>query len=348
MKAAVMYAFGKPLELTAVPDPAPVTGGVVIQVGATGVCRSDWHAWQGHDPTIKLPHILGHELAGTVAALGEGVTGWQIGERVTVPFCCGCGHCEMCREGSTHICHNEYQPGFSGWGSFAEYVALPYAEANLVRLSESLSFAEGASLGCRFMTAFHALTAQGGVRAGQWVAVHGCGGVGLSAVMIAAALGARVIALDIDAEKLTAAAALGAEHTVLSHTGLSGHPVREIVELTGGGAQVSLDALGSAATCRNSVRCLRKKGRHVQVGLLLGEGKPVALPLGEVIAKELEVVGSHGMPARSYPALLELITSGVVSPQKLIAKTIPLAEAGAELAAMGSFAQRGVTVIDRL
>ncbi len=341
MKAAVIHTFREPLTLTTLPDPTPPAGGVVIQVEATGVCRSDWHAWQGHDPTIRLPHVPGHEFAGKIAELGRGVTGWQIGERVTVPFCCGCGRCEMCAEGSTHLCHYEYQPGFSGSGSFAEYVALPYAETNLVRLPDTLESVTAASLGCRFMTAFHALTAQGRVTAGQWVAVHGCGGVGLSAVMIAASLGARVIAVDIDAEKLTAARALGAEHTILSI-----HPVEEILELTGGGARVSLDALGSASTCRNSVRCLRKKGRHVQVGLLLGEGKPVALPLGEVISKELEVVGSHGMPARSYPELLALIISGVLHPQRLIAKTIPLAEAGAELGAMGSFAQRGVTVIE--
>ena len=340
MKAAVMHAFAEPLELTTVPDPVPPRGGVVLKVEATGVCRSDWHAWQGHDRAVTLPHVPGHELAGTIAELGQGVTGWTVGERVTVPFCCGCGHCRMCAEGATHLCDNEYQPGFSGWGSFAEYVSLPYAETNLVRLPETLGFVEAASLGCRFMTAFHALTAQGRVTAGQWVAVHGCGGVGLSAVMIAAALGGRVVAVDIDAEKLTAARALGAEHVILS-TG----PVKEILELTEGGAHISLDALGSAATCRNSVRCLRKKGRHVQVGLLIGEGKPVPIPFSEVISKELEVVGSHGMPAHSYPALLELITAGVLSPQKLLAKTISLAEAGAELGAMGSFAQRGVTVI---
>jgi len=158
--------------------------------------------------------------------------------------------------------------------------------------------------------------------------------------MIAAALGCRVIAVDIDAEKLELARTLGAEQTVNSEG-----PVKEIQELTGGGAQVSLDALGSAATCRNSVQCLRKKGRHVQVGLLIGEGKPVPLPLGEVISKELEILGSHGMPAHAYPEMLKMIVSGVLSPQKLISKTVTLAEAGAELAAMGEFAQRGVTVI---
>ena len=341
MQAAVMHAFREPLVLETVPNPTPPDGGVVIKVEACGVCRSDWHALMGHDRAIKLPHVPGHELAGTVAEVGRGVTGWAVGERVTVPFCCGCGGCEMCAEGHSHLCHNEYQPGFSGWGAFAEYVAVPYAETNLVRLPETLGFVEAASLGCRFMTAFHALTAQGRVQAGEWVAVHGCGGVGLSAVMIAAALEGLVIAVDIDAEKLAFAESLGAEHTVLSRG-----PVREIRELTGGGAHVSVDALGSAATSRNSVRCLRKKGRHVQVGLLIGEGKPVPLPLGEVISKELEIYGSHGMPAHAYPEMLEMIVSGALSPQKLIAKTVTLAEAGAELAAMGTFAQRGVTVID--
>lgn len=341
MNAAVMHAFREPLALTTVPDPTPPEGGVVIRVEACGLCRSDWHAWMGHDKTIRLPHVPGHELSGTIAELGRDVTGWRVGERVTVPFCCGCGRCETCAEGASHLCDHEYQPGFTGWGAFAEYVAVPYAETNLVRLPEALGFVEAASLGCRFMTAFHALTAQAKLSAGEWVAVYGCGGVGLSATMIAAALGGRVIAVDIDAEKLELARALGAEHVVCS-----AQPVAEVRELTGGGAHVSLDALGSAATCRNSVRSLRKKGRHVQVGLLIGEAKPVPLPLGEVISKELEIYGSHGMPARRYPQLLEMIVSGALSPEKLIAKTVTLAEAGAELAAMGGFAQRGVTVIE--
>lgn len=340
MRAALFNAFRESLAVTTVPDPVPPEGGVVVRVEACGICRSDWHAWMGHDPTVRLPHVPGHELAGTIAEIGHGAKGFTVGERVTVPFCCGCGACPTCREGHLHLCDNEYQPGFSGWGAFAEYVALPYAVTNLVRLPDGLGFAEAASLGCRFMTAFHALTSQAKVRPGEWVAVHGCGGVGLSAVMIAAALGCRVIAVDIDAEKLATAAVLGAVHTVLS-----AQPVKEIQALTEGGAHVSLDALGSAATSRNSVRSLRKKGRHVQVGLLIGEGKPVPLPLSEVISKELEIYGSHGMPAHAYPEMLELIASGMLEPKKLIAKTVGLEDAGAELVAMGEFIQRGVTVI---
>ena len=332
-----MRAFGEPLRVEDVPDPQPPADGVVVAVRATGVCRSDWHGWMGHDPAITLPHVGGHELAGEVVAVGPEVRGFAVGDRVTVPFCCGCGTCEPCRQGWTQICDVDFQPGFTAWGSFAELVALPRADLNLVRLPESLGFVEAASLGCRFMTAFAAL---GGVAAGDWVAVHGCGGLGLSAVMIARALGASVVAIDIDPETLELARSLGAAEVVTDD------PVARVHAITGGGAHVSLDALGSAATCRNSIRSLRKRGRHVQVGLLLEDEREVAIPMDRVIAYELELRGVHGMAVGRYDALLRLVESGAVEPGRLIGRTIGLDDAGAELAAMGSFAQRGVTVIE--
>jgi alcohol dehydrogenase len=337
MKALLYREFGGPLSVEEVPDPQPPADGVVVAVRATGVCRSDWHGWMGHDPAITLPHVGGHELAGEVVAAGPEVRGFAIGDRVTVPFCCGCGTCEPCRQGWTQICDVDFQPGFTAWGSFAELVALPRADLNLVRLPESLGFVEAASLGCRFMTAFAAL---GGVAAGDWVAVHGCGGVGLSAVMIARALGASVVAIDIDAETLELARSLGAAEVVTDD------PVARVHEITDGGAHVSLDALGSATTCRNSIRSLRKRGRHVQVGLLLEDEREVAIPMDRVIAYELELRGVHGMAVRRYDALLRLVESGAVDPGRLIGRTIGLEDAGAELAAMGSFTQRGVTVIE--
>src|SRR3954468_2287026 len=264
MRAAVMHAFTQPLSVETVPDPAPAPGGVVVEVRATGVCRSDWHGWMGHDPTIALPHVPGHELCGEVVEVGSAVRGWEVGDRVTVPFCCGCGVCEPCRLGETQICERDVQPGFTIWGSFADLVALPRADLNLVQVPEALTDVEAASLGCRFMTAWSALHVHAGVRAGEWVAVHGCGGVGLAAVMIASAAGASVIAVDIDQRKLARARELGAAET------FDADPVDAIRSLTGGGAQVSIDALGSAATAANSVRCLRRRGRHIQVGLLLG------------------------------------------------------------------------------
>jgi alcohol dehydrogenase len=343
MRAALMHAFGEPLRVEAVPDPAPPADGVVVAVEATGVCRSDWHGWMGHDPAISLPHVPGHELAGVVAAAGPDVHAFAIGDRVTVPFCCGCGRCEPCRQGWTQICDVDFQPGFTAWGSFAELVALPRADLNLVRLPESLAFVEAASLGCRFMTAFAAVTEHGRVAAGDWVAVHGCGGVGLSALMIATALGAAVVAVDVDPQTLELARSLGAAAVVDAR---AGDPAAAVAELTGGGAHVSFDALGSAATCRASILSLRKRGRHVQVGLMLEDDRNAALPIDRVIAYELELRGVHGMAVGRYDALLRLIASGAVEPARLIGRTIGLDGAGAELAAMGDFAQRGVTVVE--
>jgi alcohol dehydrogenase len=339
MRAAIYRAFGGPIEIESVPDPEPPADGVVVAVRATGVCRSDWHGWMGHDPAITLPHVPGHELAGVVAAAGPEVRGYAPGDRVTVPFCCGCGRCDPCRHGHTQICDADFQPGFTAWGSFAELVALPRADLNLVRLPEELGFDEAASLGCRFMTAFAALTEHGRVGAGDWVAIHGCGGVGLSAVMVARALGASVIAVDVEPATLELARSLGATETVEARD-----PVAAIHDVCGG-AHVSVDALGSAATCRNSVLSLRKRGRHVQVGLLLEDEREVALPMDRVIGYELELRGVHGMAVGRYDALLRLVESGAVEPARLIGRTIGLEEAGAELAAMGTFAQRGVTVV---
>ena len=192
MKAAIYRQFGEPLSIEKVPDPEPMAGGVVISVKATGLCRSDWHGWMGHDPGIRLPHVPGHELAGVVEAVGAEVVSWKPGDRVTLPFVCGCGACPQCDSGNQQVCDKQFQPGFTHWGSFAEYVAIDYAEVNLVRLPDELDFVTAASLGCRFVTSFRAVVDQGQVSAGQWVVVHGCGGVGLSAIVIATAGGFRL------------------------------------------------------------------------------------------------------------------------------------------------------------
>ena len=342
MRAAVFREFGGPLTVEDVPDPAPPADGVVVEVGATGICRSDWHAWIGHDPDVSPPHVPGHELAGTVVAAGSEVRGDWVGARVTVPFCLGCGRCAPCMAGETQICDFDYQPGFTGPGSFAQYVALPHADLNLVRLPESLGFVEAAALGCRFMTAYAAVTVHGRPGEGDWVAVHGCGGVGLSAVMVAVAAGARVAAVDVDPAKLELARELGAEVAIDAR---AGDPAAAVVEATGGGAHVALDALGSAATCAASVGSLRKRGRHVQVGLMLGDERSVPVPMSRVISHELELAGVHGMAVRHYPGLLDAIAAGRLDPARLVGATVALAEAGDELAAMSRFARHGATVI---
>jgi alcohol dehydrogenase len=342
VRAAVFHEFGRPPIVEEVPDPDPPGDGVVVEVRATGICRSDWHAWMGHDPDVAPPHVPGHELAGSVVAVGADVRSDWIGERVTVPFCLGCGRCAPCMAGETQICDFDYQPGFSGPGSFAQYVALPRAELNLVRLPEALGFVEAAALGCRFMTAYAAVTVHGRTAEGDWVAVHGCGGVGLSAVMIAAAAGARVAAVDIDPAKLERARDLGAEVTVDAR---ERDAAAAVLEATCGGAHVALDALGSAVTCAASIGSLRKRGRHVQVGLMLGDERSVPVPMSRVISHELVLAGVHGMAVRHYPALLDAITAGTLDPSRLVGATVGLAEAGTELAAMGDYARHGVTVI---
>lgn len=343
MRAVVYDDFGQPPEVREVPEPLCPVDGVIVEVAASGVCRSDWHAWKGHDP-VELPHIGGHELAGRIVEVGRAVRHFSEGERVTVPFVCGCGGCETCQAGDAQVCPDQTQPGFTGAGSFAERVALHAADANLVRLPASVDFRAAASLGCRFATAFRALTAHGRLRAGDWLAVFGCGGVGLSAVMIATALGARVVAVDISAGALDLASELGADAAVDASVL---DPVRAVRDLTGGGAQLSMDALGSAATAVASLRSLRRRGRHLQVGLLLGEDAAPPLPMGLVIAQELEIYGSHGMAAHEYPAMLELIEAGTLDPRRLIGSVIGLGEAPAALMAMDAApTTAGMTLID--
>jgi alcohol dehydrogenase len=344
MRAIVFDRFQGPLVLRQVPDPRPPDDGVLIRVKATGICRSDWHGWMGHDPDVRPPHVPGHELAGMIEEIGPEVRRWKPGERITVPFAVGCGRCPQCLAGDLHICDNYFQPGFTGWGSFAELVAIPHADLNLVRLPDELDFVESASLGCRFTTAFRAVVAQGRVSEGEWVAVHGCGGVGLAAIMIARALGAQVIGVDLRTEALDCARDLGAAH-VLDASNCD--VVNAIHDLTHGGVHLSLDALGSRATCRNSIECLRKRGRHVQVGLMAGEDRDAALPMSAVIARELEILGSHGMPAHAYGAVFEMIRAGKLQPKKLVNKTIPLEQAPAELEAMTQFNSLGTTIIEK-
>jgi alcohol dehydrogenase len=343
MKAVVFSEPQGPLTVETVADPVAPPNGVVIDVKANGVCRSDWHAWMGHDPSITYPHVPGHEMSGVISEVGADLSGWSIGDRVTVPFSCGCGACAECDAGNTNICENEYQPGFSAWGSFAERVALPYANTNLVKLPDAIDFTTAASLGCRFMTAFHGLTSRVNVQPGEWVAIHGCGGVGLSAIQIAKALGAKVVAIDLDDEKLALAAKVGADVIV---NGADESPVKAIRQATNGGAHVSVDALGAEVTAGNSIRCLRRRGRHLQIGLVLGEGRNLPIPMSRVIALELELYGSHGMPAHRYSELFELVLSGAVDLEAMVGRRISLEEAPAEIAAMGDFTQRGLSVVE--
>lgn len=331
MKAVVISAFGEAPRLQEVPDPACPVDGVVVAVEATGLCRSDWHAWSGHDAGVVLPHVPGHELAGTVVEVGPDVGRWAVGDRVTTPFVLACGHCAACARGDGQVCTDQRQPGFTDWGSFAELVALPRAVVNLVRVPDGVGSDVAASLGCRFATAYRAVVLVAAVQPGETVVVHGCGGVGLSAVLVARSLGARVIALDPAPASLALAASYGAE----------------VAEVPPAGADVSIDAFGSRATLAASIGCLRPRGRHVQVGLLGGADAHPRVDLGRVVADELQLLGSHGMAARDYPAMLASIAAGDLEPRLLVRERIGLDQAGPRLAALGEpgAGVGGVTVI---
>jgi alcohol dehydrogenase len=340
MRAMVMDALAGPLEVRQVPDPVPPPEGVVVAVHATGLCRSDWHAWAGHDD-IALPHVPGHELAGVITAVGDGVQRWSVGDRVTVPFVCGCGRCEWCLSGNAQVCPNQQQPGFTHWGSFAESVVLHAADTNLVAVPDGVSFEAAAALGCRFATAYRALTARAAVCAGEWVTVIGAGGVGLSAVMIAVALGARVVAVDRNPAALEVASRMGAEHVVLA-----GADVPEQVQALTGGSHVSVDAVGSEQTCADAVLSLRRRGRHVQIGLLLSATGLSAIPMARAIAWELDILGSHGMAAVDYPGMLALIEVGTLRPQELVERVVGLDEAALLLPHLDTATPAGMTMID--
>lgn len=348
MRAAIYRAFDGPITVEDVRDPVAVADGAVVEVRASGVCRSDVRGWCGHDPDIGLPHVPGHELAGVVVAIGSLVRMFAVGDRVTVPFCGGCGTCEMCASGNSQICDRATQPGFTGWGSFAEFVAIEHADVNLVRLPPDVDFETAALLGCRFITAYRAVVERARLQPDEWLAVHGCGGVGLSAVMIGSSIGARVIAVDIDERALEMARSLGADVTIdATHVAGEATSIGGVADAiraaTNGGAHASLDALGAATTATNSIRCLRKLGRHVQPGLFHETLPPI--PMNDVIGRELEILGTHGMAGNRIPALLDMVVAGTLDPARLIGHRIVLDDVPTALGAMRDGVASGISVV---
>ncbi len=339
MNAIYFTQFKGPLEIKDIPVPTATNDGVVIKVEATGLCRSDWHAWMGHDSDIVLPHVPGHEFAGVISEIGKAVTKFKVGDRVTVPFVCGCGKCQYCLRGDAQVCPTQTQPGFTGFGSFAEYVAIDNADFNLIHIPAEVSFATAAALGCRFATSYRGLIKRAKVQPGETVAIFGCGGVGLSAIMIAQAQGANVYAIDINDDALEIAASLGAQTINSKNT----DPVAFLQNL--GGAHVAVDALGSEATAGASVHSLARGGRHLQLGLLLTPSGLTAMPMARVIAWELDLLGSHGMSAVDYPEMLALVASGVLNPSLLVKREVDLQVGAQALADLNNQQQGGITII---
>lgn len=346
MKAAIFRDFAGPLNIEEIAAPECPRDGVIVKVEACGVCRSDVHAWQGVDPDVSPPHVPGHEFAGIVEEVGADCTRYRKGDRVTAPFILACGECQECLGGDPTVCDRQHVLGFSDHGAFAEYCAVPHADFNLVALPDAIGFVDAAGMGCRVSTAFRGIVDRARLQPGETMVVHGCGGVGLSAIMLGAAMGAKVLAVDIDDAALALAEKMGATDT-MNAGGIDdvGAAVRD---RTGGGAHVSIEGLGVTTTFHNSVRSLRKLGRHVQIGMPVGPHANPSVPLLETVySRQIQIMGTRGIAASRFPALLTMVESGRIDPAGLIRRTIPLSEAGAALADLERFASPGVTVIDR-
>ena len=342
MRAAVVRDFGEDLSIETVPDPECPDNGVVLEVAACGVCRSDYHGWTGHHPKVANGSILGHEYCGTVVAAGPRAK-YAIGDKLIAPFILACGDCSACHTGVSNTCANQIVPGFGTAGAYAEYVAVPF-DHNLVHLPETMSPALAAGLGCRVTTAWHALTDRANVRAGEWVAVHGTGGIGLATLLLAKMLGAQVVVVDVVDEKLEHAQSLGADAAVNASKVDAAAAIRDI---TGGGADVSIEALGIGATTNASIECLAILGRHVHVGMPAGDGL-MEVNMRAIYTKQLSFFGTRGMPAWKYPSLLNMIERGAVDIRPMVAREVGLSEASGELRAMHGPTPPGTAVITDL
>lgn len=349
MWAMVMEAVGQPLALERVADPTPDPLSVVLAVDAVGICRTDWHLWHGHwdwlGIAVETPRVLGHECAGTIVAVGSAVTGLEVGQRVVAPFHVACGQCSACLAGRNNICAAADYLGSGIDGGFAQYVHVPRAEVNCRRLPDTVSSPAAAMLGCRYGSAFHALTDVGRLRAGEWVVVAGAGGgVGTSAVQLAAAMGANVVAVDLTEDKLRLAASVGADVTVLG-----GHPdtVAQVRDATGGGADVSIGATSDSACVTAGLSLLKAGGRHVQIGMTGAQEKgQVPLPLDDLVAREIHVAGASGIPHRSLDELIRFVASGRCDPEALITSRLDLTQVNGTFQAMNGAGTPGFTVVD--
>lgn len=345
MRAAVLHGVKDAIQIEQVADPHCPADGVIVDVKACGVCRSDHHTWVGADPDLVLPHVMGHEFSGVVLEVGADCTKFKTGDRVTAPFILGCGHCPDCTSGQPTICDSQRLIGFTQWGAFAERLAVQVADFNLVHLPPSVGYVEAAGMGCRVTTAWRGLTDRAALQAGEWVVVHGCGGVGLSTIMLATALSAQIIAVDVSDDALTKAKELGAHACINASTTKDvGQAVRD---LTKGGAHVSVDALGISATFDNSLRSLRKLGRHVQIGMPVGSHTTVPLPLLDLVyARQLSLYGMRGLGAAGFATLLDMVETGKLDLSALVTERIGLSQVGMALSRMDHGQPAGITVID--
>lgn len=345
MKALVLEGPHE-LNLRDIDVPKPGVEDALIKVEAIGVCRSDHHFWEwGPDSGMMNfdgPKVMGHEISGTVVETGKDVTNFKVGDRVVIPFSGSDGTCKYCNSGQPHLCENSYIPGVSYVGGYAEYVCVPKANRNLAHLPEDLSFLNGAALGCRFITAFHGLVDRAAITIGENVVVFGCGGVGLSAINIAKAAGANVIAVDINPENLKLAKVMGADTTI---NGKEVDAVEEVQKLTSSGADLAVDALGLELTVNNCIASLRKGGRLLQIGITTKNGGNVSVPMTSVVMREISVIGTLGMPPFRYDSIWPMLSAGKLDPSKMVTGEININQVNDVFKEMSNNTVKGTNVV---
>jgi len=320
LRAAIFEGSGKPLEIREVPTPKPGPGEALVRVAGCGMCHTDLHYLDHGVPTFKPPPlILGHEVAGTVAELGEGVSDRAEGDRVLIPAVLSCGRCRYCRQGRENLCERLVMLGNNIDGGYAEFVLVPASE--LVPLPDELPLERASVIADAVSTPYHAVKNRGRVQMGDAVAVVGCGGVGLNLVQCAAAAGGRVIAIDMNEERLAIARSLGAAETI-NPEGIE-RLDKHVRKLTGGGVDVAFEAIGKPETIELAFSLLRRGGRLCVIGY---SQEPVAISAAKLMYYELEMVGSLGCGGGEYPEIVELVRRGTLTLEGIVSGTVPLDE----------------------
>jgi 6-hydroxycyclohex-1-ene-1-carbonyl-CoA dehydrogenase len=318
MKAAVYHGNGSRLVIEDMPIPTLRDGEVLLRVAACGLCHTDLHYLDHGVPTFrKPPIILGHEAAGVVDRIGPGVSGIAPGDRVLAPSVWACGRCRYCRAGRENLCADLVMPGNHVHGGFAEFLAVPAKE--LVRLPPELPLERACVIADAVSTPYHAVKQRGQVRAGDTVAVVGCGGVGLNVVQCAALAGATVIAVDLNDARLALAKRMGARHTI--NPTATERVDKHVRTLTDGGVDVAFEVVGNPKTIDLAFNLLRKGGRLVVIGF---SHEAVPINAAKLMFYELELVGSLGCGGGLYPEIVALVASGRIDLEPIVSGTFPL------------------------
>jgi 6-hydroxycyclohex-1-ene-1-carbonyl-CoA dehydrogenase len=318
MKAAIFYGPSQPLRVEERPEPKPGPGEVLVEIAACGICHTDIGYIDHGVPTFKKPPlILGHEASGHVAGLGEGVEGFTPGEKVLMGNVFACGECPNCLMGRGNVCEHMRMLGNHLDGAFAEYAVAPAKD--VFHLPDEVPLIEGSIIADAVSTPYHAVVNRAQVKAGEWVAVFGTGGVGMNCVQIAGAVGGRVIAVDVVKEKLDLAIRLGASEVVDAKS--EGQPSKVIRRMSAGGVDVAMECIGNPSTIKTAYDSLKPGGRLVVVGYPSGE---TDLNLARLMFREQQIIGSLGCRNVDFPRVIELVRMGKIRVEPIVSAKVPL------------------------